>query len=359
MKLSLISISISAILLASSCQSEQHQDHKEELIYSVSSPLIKDTTTLKEYVCQIRSIEHIEIRALEKGYLQETYVDEGQFIEKGRLMFQIMPKLYKAEAKKAKAEAEFARLEYLNSKALADSNIVSKNELALFKAKYDHAMAELELANVHLGFTQIRAPFSGIMGRLNVRNGSLLDEGELLTELSNNSKMWVYFNVSETEYLDYKMNKNQFEDVELLLANNKVYDHAGVIETLESDFNNETGNISFRATFPNPDGLLRHGETGNILLPSKIEKAMIIPQKATFEILNKKYVYVVGKDNKVTARSIEVSKELPHIYIISKGLEAGDKILLDRQRSIKNGQEIKFEYTAPEEVISHLDLYAE
>ncbi|WP_107037351.1 efflux RND transporter periplasmic adaptor subunit [Brumimicrobium mesophilum] len=361
MKKSLIHLSLIAALFTTSCNSESHEKKTEHTTYSVTSPLVKDTTTLQEYVCQIRSIQHIELRALEKGYLKDIYVDEGQYIKKGQLMFQIMPKLYKAEAKKAEAEAQFAKIEYLNTKALADSNIVSQNELALAKATYDQALAELELANVHLGFTEIRAPFTGMMGRFNVRQGSLLDEGELLTELSDNSKVWVYFNVSEAEYLNYstKIDKNNLQKVHLQMANNKIFNHQGEIETIEADFNNETGNIAFRATFPNPEGLLRHGETGNILIPTDFKDALIIPQKATFEILDKKYVYVVGDDNVVRSKSITIEKELAHIYIVKSGLTKDDKILIDGLRTIKGGDKISYKKIAPPEVISNLNLYAE
>ena len=361
MKKSLIHLSLIAALFTTSCNSESHEKETEETTYSVSSPLVKDTTTLQEYVCQIRSIQHIELRALEKGYLKDIYVDEGQNIQKGQLMFQIMPKLYKAEAKKAEAEAQFAKIEYLNTKALADSNIVSKNELALAKATYDQALAELDLANVHLSFTEIRAPFAGIMGRFNVRQGSLLDEGELLTELSDNSKVWVYFNVSEAEYLNYstKIDKDNLQKVNLQMANNKIYTHEGEIETIEADFNNETGNIAFRATFPNPEGLLRHGETGNILIPTLTKDAIIIPQKATFEILDKKYVFVVGEDNIVKSRSIEIEKELPHIFILKSGLSKDDKILIDGLRTVKSGEKISYKQIDASQVISNLNLYTE
>lgn len=272
-----------------------------------------------------------------------------------------MPMLYKAEMEKAKAEAEFARIEYENTKTLADSNIVSKNELALSKARYSKALAELELAKVHLGFTQIKAPFDGIMDRFRVRRGSLLDEGELLTSLSDNSEMWVYFNVPEAEYLDYRMStpKDSLIPVELIMANGKKFDQQGYVGTIEADFNNETGNIAFRATFPNPNGLLRHGETGTIRISSPIKNALMIPQKATYEVLEQRYVYVIDKDNKVRSRAITVSAELPHIYVIQDGLKEGDKVLLEGLRKVKENDKIEFDYVAPEKAISELELYAE
>ena len=138
-------------------------EKEESEKFTVTSPLRMDTSFTKEYVTQIRSVRDIEIRTQEKGYLENIYVDEGQFVKKGTLMFKIMPLVYQAEAQTAQAEANYAEIEYMNTKALADSNIVSKNELALAKARLDKAKAELTLAQTHLGFTEIRAPFDGIM----------------------------------------------------------------------------------------------------------------------------------------------------------------------------------------------------
>ena len=202
-----------------------HKEEKEEAIkFLVTSPLKKDTLVIRHYVCQIRAIQHIEVRALEKGYLQQIFVDEGKFVKKGQKMFQIMPLLYNAELQKAQAEANFAEIEYLNTKSLADSNVVSKNELALAKAKFDEAKAMLSLAQVHLGFTDIRAPFDGLMDRFQVRLGSLLNDGDLLTTMSDNSQMWVYFNVPEAEYLNYTAGarRDSLTKVKLLMANNQM-----------------------------------------------------------------------------------------------------------------------------------------
>ncbi len=195
--------------------------HEEILKLEVTTPYIKDTLITKDYVCQIHASKRIELRALEKGYLQKVFVDEGQTVTKGQAMFKIMPNVYNADLKKMKAEAEVTQIEYKNTKLLADKNIVSKNELALAKAKLDKANAEVSLAKTHLGFTNVNAPFNGIMDRLHVRVGSLLDEGELLTTLTDNSKMWVYFNVPEAEYLDYISNKDDVnqKQVQLKLAN--------------------------------------------------------------------------------------------------------------------------------------------
>ncbi|MNJ85367.1 Toluene efflux pump periplasmic linker protein TtgD precursor [compost metagenome] len=360
MKRVLILMGLCTALLNTSCQSKKEEKEiKTKLL--VTSPLQKDTTIVKDYVCQIHAIQHIEIRALEKGYLQKIFVDEGQFVKQGQQMFQIMPMMYQAEMQKAEAEANYAKIEYLNAKMLADSNIISKNQLALEKAKYDKAKAELSLAKVRLGFTEIRAPFDGIMDRFQVRLGSLVDEGDLLTTLSDNNKLWVYFNVPEAEYLNFKTvaKKDNMKNVRLLMANNEFYKYPGVVETIEADFNNETGNIAFRATFPNQERLLRHGETGSIQMVVPLKNAIIIPQKATFEVLEKKYVYIVDKDNVVHSREIVIRSEMPDLYVIKSGIKPEDRILLEGIRKVRDGDKISFNYEDPAKVISHLKVYTE
>lgn len=339
---------------------EGHEGH-EHGRYPATNPLIADTVIQRDYVCQIHSVQHIELRALEKGYLQDVLVDEGQQVKEGQLLFRIRPILYQAEVQRAQAEAEFAEIEFRNTKSLADSNVVSPNELAMAKARYDKAKAELSVAQAHLGFTEITAPFDGIVGRFHVRKGSLLDEGELLTELSDNSSMWVYFNVPEAEYLAYQKSAlaGNGTKVKLQMANGEVFDQIGEITAIESDFNNTTGNIAFRATFANPQGLLRHGETGSILMDSRLKDVLLIPQKATFEVLDHRYVYVIDKDNVIHSTRITIGPELQHLFVVNEGLKKDDRILLEGLRKVKDSDSIAFELLPADSVVKHLDLYAE
>jgi len=356
----LMFMSLCALLCNTGCGLKT-EEKEEETKFLVTSPLKKDTMIVRDYVCQIHSIQHIELRALEKGYLEKIYVDEGQYVKKGQLMFQIMPLIYNAELQKAQAEANFAEIEYQNTKQLSEKNIVSPNELALAKAKLDKAKAEVSLAQVHLGFTEIRAPFDGIMDKFYVRLGSLVNEGDLMTTLSDNSEMWVYFNVPEAEYLNYKGNttKENLVKVSLLMANNEMFGYTGVVKAIEADFNNETGNIAFRATFPNPNSLLRHGETGNIQMSIPIKNAMIIPQKATYEVLEKKYVFVVDKQNIVHSREITIASEIPDLYILKDGLNENERILLEGIRKVKDNDKITYEYEDPQTALSKLKVYVE
>jgi len=181
-----------------------------------------------------------------------------------------------------------------------------------------------------------------VIGSANTPNlRSLIDEGDLLTTLSDNATMWVYFNVSETEYLGYKAReKEDNPTAKLFLADGQEFGQVGAIETIEADFNNETGNIAFRAAFPNPDGLLRHGATGKVQMTVPVHNALIVPQRSTFEVLDRKFVYVVDAHNVVKAREIAVAHEMPHAYVVEKGLSETDRILIDGLRKVRDGDEI-------------------
>ena len=348
------------ILCHTSCTSEKKE--KEEISkYAVTTPLKIDTSFTKEYVSQIKSVRNIEIRAQEKGYMQNIYVDEGQSVKAGQLLFRIMPKMYEAELMKAQAEAKSVEIELQNTKTLADKNVVSKNELTMAQAKLDQAKAEVALAKLHLSFTEIKAPFDGTIDRIPLKLGSLVDEGELLTNLSDNSQMFAYFNVSEPEYLDYQTNIKGRGDnkVSLLLTNSQPLKYKGEVETVESEFDNETGNIAFRARFPNPDKLLKNGETGKVQMTVPLKGALIIPQKATYEIQDKVYVFVVDKNGVVRSRNISISSRMPDLYVVGNTLSENDKILLEGVQKVKDDDKIKYEFIAPKEVISRLQLKTE
>ncbi len=350
----------SMLLVFTACDSDHGKHHGGK--YKSTHPWKQDLTISKEYVAQIHAIQHIELRAYERGYLQKIYVDEGQKIEKGQEMFQLMPLLMEAEFEKAKAEFDVAKIEYENTKSLATRKVVSANELALSKARLNKAQAELKLAQTHLDFTTIKAPFDGIMDRFHVRLGSLVEEGELLTSLADNSEMWVYFNVSETDYLNFMSKKEDKRSlpVKLMLANGKEFPYKGKIDTIEADFNNETGNVAFRASFPNPDGLLRHGETGTVLLDEQFQGALVIPQKATFEILDKKYVYVIGSDQVVHSKEVKVSDDdISHLFIVQSGISEKDLIIIDGMKKVRPGHKVEAEIIDLNKVKEDLELPVE
>jgi len=358
-KIAILSGLMGLVFLAS-CNSKKEEKEEAEN-FTVTNPVRIDTSFTKEYVSQIRSVKNIEIRALEKGFLQKIYVDEGQYVKEGQILFQILPTMYEADYQKAKAEAKAAEIELLNTKNLSDKNVVSKNELALAQTKLDQARAEMAVAKFHLSATVIKAPFSGTIDRIPKKLGSLIDEGELLTSLSDNSQMYAYFNVSEPEYLDYQTNIKDRADtkVGLLLANGTSLKYKGNVEVIESEFDNETGNIAFRSRFPNPDKLLKNGETGKVLMEVPLRHVVVIPQKATYEIQDKKYVFVVGKNDVVTSKEITTKGEIPDLYVINDGITENDKILLEGVQKVKENDKIHYKYQSPQAVITHLRLKAE
>ncbi len=340
---------------------EEHQEEARKVV--VTSPNSQDVIITQQYVCQIRSKRHIEIRALDDGYLEKILVREGQTVKGGDTMFQIKPVLYKARLDAELAEFRLAELEYLNTERLfREKGVVSQNEVLLFKAKMDRAKAKADLAQAEFNFTDITAPFDGIVDRLKEREGSLIKEKEILTTLSDNSVMWVYFNVPEAQYLEYMASlKHENEDrkIELVLANHNTFPQSGEIGAIEAQFNNETGNIAFRADFSNPDRLLRHGQTGTILIHRIVHGAIVIPQRATFEILDKRYVWVVGEDDVVHQKLITVKHELDDIFVVDNVLNAKDKIVLEGVREVQEGGKVEYEFRKPELALKNMKFHAE
>lgn len=362
-------------IAASGCTRLKAQEQAEPEAHHpivVTRPFAKDVETAQHYVCQIHASRHIELRALERGYLQEIKVQEGQAVRKGQLLFKILPVVYTAKLHADQAELERAEIAFRNTAVLSNKNIVSDQELALAQAERQRAKARVELASAELGFTNITAPFDGIIDRQYEQQGSLLEEGDMLTTVSDNSLMWVYFNVPEANYLSFqaipgaveRTNRNQLKlpgaRVELQLADGNFFDQAANdAVTVESSFDNETGNILFRADFPNPELLLRHGQTGTLWIHRPLKDAMVIPQRSTFEILDKRYVFVVGEDGVAHQRAIKIAHELDDIFVVQSGLSLNDKIVLEGVRQTHEGQHVEAEYRKPEEALSNMKMHAE
>ena len=349
-------------LSLSACNEVREEHHHESHRITATTPQAQSVVLTQEYVCQIHSQRHIKVRALEMGYLEKIPVKEGQSVKEGDVLFTVMPVLYQSKLDAEKAEAKLAQLEYNNTKKLAQDNVVSPNEVALLEAKLAKTQAKVQLAEAELGFATVKAPFGGIVDRLYQQQGSLVQEGEVLTTLSDNSVMWVYFNLPERRYLEYMAELNQSKgdvQIELKLASGEIFKHVGKIGAIEADFNNETGNIPFRADFPNPDRLLRHGQTGNIVISRVVHDAVVIPQRATFEVLNKRYVYVVDKFNVVHQREIVVQNELEDIFVVKSGVGVEETIVLEGIRQVRDGEKVEYDQRDPEEVVAQLKYHAE
>lgn len=345
---------VALLALATACKQSEEESAEPES-FKVFAPLIKDTIAYEDYVCDIKSVNNVEIRTRVKGYIESIHTDEGKFVKKGQLLFKISSQEYQEELlksravlKSAQADLKAAEIEYNNVLQLSDKQIVAKTEVEMAKAKKDAAKARVEeaqslefSAQLKLSLCDIKAPFDGFVDRIPNKIGSLVDEGTLVTTLSDNNEIFAYFNVSEKDYLNFMKDQkmgNKTDVVELVLANNDLYDQKGIIETTDGQFDNETGTLAFRARFKNPERLLKHGSSGKIRLQRKIKKAIIIPQKSTFEIQDKLYVYVVNSKNELEPRSIRISLRLPNIYIVEDGLRKNDVILLEGIQLVRSGQ---------------------
>ena len=350
-------------LFLSSCQQSDRgagtQKNAEIRKLPVTSLTSRDTILHHEYVADIQAIQNVELRARVKGFLDRIYVDEGQDVKDGQLLFKINDEEYKAELAKAKAnlqnaiaEAKAVELEVDRLKVLVDKNVVSDTELEVAKAKLDAAKARISEARsaqsnaaTRLSYTSIRAPFGGIIDRIPLKTGSLIEDGTLLTTASDISEVFVYFYVSESEYLQYIQdklnNRGQSTSVQLILADNSEYPYDGIIETMEGEFKASTGSIAFRARFPNPDKILKHRATGRIRLENRIENVIFVPQKSVFEIQDKNYVYVVDANNQVKMKNFTPKTRFSHYYIVESGLEPGDKIVYEGIQNLQEGMKIE------------------
>ena len=340
----------------------EEEPHHEPHKIVVTTPKAQSVTLTQPYVCQIHSQQHINVQALKGGYLQQILVKEGQAVKKGDPMFKIVPVLYQATLEAELAKAQLAQLKYDNTQRLFQQKVVSQNEVSLLGAELAEAQAKAKLAGAELNFTNVVAPFDGIIDRLHEQLGSLIKEGDILTTLSDNSLMWVYFNVPEKQYLEYMADLDQHKgerQIELKLADGNKFNQVGKIGAIEAKFNNENGNLAFRADFPNPNRLLRHGQTGTVLINRTLSGAVVIPQRAHFEILDKRYVYVVGKDDVVRQREITIQNEIDDIYVIKSGVGVDDKIVLEGVRQIRDGDKVEYEFRQPELVMTQLKNRAE
>jgi membrane fusion protein (multidrug efflux system) len=346
-------------ILVSACSSKAKKDENKDEKFQVTNPVLSDTTYTKEYVAEIQSVQNVEIRTRINGIIEKVHVDEGQAVRKGQTLFTISSRGYQQELLKAKAvkktaltELKSAEIELENAQKLLDKKIIGKPEydLALakvetLKAKIEEAQSDEAQANLNLSYAEIKAPFDGIINRIPHKTGSLIEEETLLTTLSNNREVFAYFNVSEKDYLDYASSKGKgnSKEVSLVLANGAMYNYNGIIETTESEFDKSTGNIAFRAKFPNPENFLKHGGSGKVLVKTELKNAMLIPQKSTFEIQGNIYVFVVNADSTVQQRQIKPTARLSQLYVIEPALQTSDRIIYEGIQKVKDGDKVQTE----------------
>ena len=328
-------------------------------VISVSSA---PATTYQEFPATLEGKVNVEIRPQVEGYIEKIYVDEGAYVKAGQLLFKIDPRVYGQQLNNAtsnlaaaQANMERAKVEVDRLAPLVENNVISEVQMKTAKANYEAAKATVEQskamvgnAQINVGYTYIKAPVTGYIGRIPFKIGSLVGKGEddPLTVLSQVSEMYAYFAMSEADFIAFKnrYQGNTFEEklknvapIELILANDSVYTQKGKIELVEGQFDKTVGAINFRASFPNPSHILRTGNTGKIRLPQMFNSVLIVPQEATFEIQDKIFVYTVADSNKIVTKPITVSGRTTNYYYVSNGINAGEKIVLSSQSTLLMG----------------------
>jgi membrane fusion protein (multidrug efflux system) len=319
-----------------------------------------NATTFREYPASLEGKVNVEIRPQVEGYLNQIFVDEGAYVRIGQPLFKIDARTYneslnnaKSSVLAAQANVSKAQVEIDRLTPLVEHNVISDVQLRTAKAAYDASVAAVKQAEaaaanaqINVGYTLVKATANGYIGRIPSKKGSLVSKDDVLTILSDISEMYAYFSLSEPDFLSFK---NQFAGntieekikhvpaVELALADNSVFGSKGKISTVEGQFDRTTGAISFRASFPNPGGILRTGNTGKVRIPQQFADAMIVPIESTFEVQDKVFVFIVGDSNKVASRPITIAGKTTNYYFIKDGLKAGEKIVFAGVGSLQDG----------------------
>lgn len=371
------SILFTATAITLSSCSESKSKEKDNATKALALPVYTveqaDATTVKDYLGTIEGKVNVEVRPQVEGLLEEIYVDEGSFVQKGQKLFKIDPSFYQedlnntlASANVAKAKLKNAQLEVDRLKPLVENEVISEVRLAsaesdyqVAKAGVDQANAEVRSAQLSKDFTVIKAPVSGYIGRIPKRIGNLVSKGdkEPLTNLSDIQEVNVYFAMNESDFLYFskaqakkdslegrkydKQNKLTFPKVTLVLADGEEYPIKGVVDAVNGQVDRTTGAISLRATFPNQNNILRSGSTGTLKISEVKERVLQIPQVATSELQDKTFVFVVDKNNKAQRRNIVLAGKSKANYIVSEGLQVGDRVILSGFDKLTDGSVIQ------------------
>jgi membrane fusion protein, multidrug efflux system len=323
-------------------------------------------TTFREYTAALEGSKDIEIRPQAGGYIEKIFVDEGAFVKKGQPIFKINDQPYRealnnanaslavAKANQASAEINVSKLE-----PLVQNQVISPIQLKTAKAAYEAATAYVSQADamvgnakINLGYALIKAPVDGYIGRIHVKIGSLagLSSADPLTNISEVKDVRAYFSVSETAFLRFKDEYpgKTIEDkishlppVDLILSDNTVYPEKGKVEMVSGQFAAGTGAIPFRASFPNPNGVLRSGNTGRVRISVLQPDGLVIPQESTYELQDKVFVFLLGDSNKVISTPVKILGRSGNYYLVEQGIKAGDQIVYSGVDKLTDGAFIK------------------
>jgi len=359
---------ISSIILLQNCTKAAEGSNTpppapELPVYTI---ITSPATTYQEFPTALEGKNNVEIRSQVDGYLDRIYVEEGAYVRAGQPLFKIDSRTYgeqmnmaSANLQVANANIQKAKVEVDRLEPLVAAKVVSDVQLRTAKANYiaavaaaSQAKASVGSAKINVGFTTITAPVSGYIGRIPFKKGSLISRTDAnpLTLLSDISEIYAYFSLSELDFIAFQnkypgatLNEKlkNMPMVDLVIADNSIYPEKGKMSIVDGQFDKTTGAISVRAVFPNANGALRTGNTGRVRMPQLMSDAVVIPQESTFEIQDKTYVYVVGKDQKVASKPIKISGKTENYYFISEGLKAGEKIVYVGLGNLKDGVSIK------------------
>ena len=332
-------------------------------VYTV---ITSNTSTFQEFPTALEGKNNVEIRSQVDGYLDKIYVEEGAFVRAGQPLFKIDSRSYGEQVNMASANLQAANANIQKMKVEVDrlttlvaEKVVSEVQLKTAKANYAVAVATAAQAKAALGgsritngFTTITAPVSGYLGRIPYKKGSLISKTDAtpLAFVSDISEIYAYFSISEIDFIAFQKKyagatleekMRNMPLVDLVIADNTTYSEKGKMKMIDGQFDKSTGAITVRATFPNPNGTLRSGNTGKVRMPQLLSNAVVIPQESTFEIQDKTYVYVLGKDKTVTSKPITISGKTDNYYFISEGLKKGNQIVFTGLGSLKDGAPIK------------------
>lgn len=324
-----------------------------------------NTIVNADYAVEIESQKMIEIRSRANGYISKMYVKEGSKVKKGERIALIDPSecqqrvnMFQAAVTAAYATVSNAKLEVEKLTPLVDKNIISAYQLTAANSNYDAAkaslaqvQAQLKDAQIQLSYTTITSPASGIISNINVFEGTLISPGSLITNIAENGDVFAYFSFDEKKVLDIMNNiegKDIYEKidnlplVDLVLADGSIYPVKGKLEVASAIINNATGSITLKGVFKNPDMIIRAGSTGKVRIPTQYNDMLLIPQKATFELQDKKLVYLYNpKDSTILSKTIVVESQDDKNYIVKPmDVKAGDIILYEGIEKVRDGFKI-------------------
>ncbi|WP_428741330.1 efflux RND transporter periplasmic adaptor subunit [Tenacibaculum sp.] len=336
-----------------SCNKKQPQAAKQAppATFPVTKIQQQSVTGYTEYPTTLEGIVNSDVRAKVSGYIQKVLVDEGQKVRKGQVLFKLETQSLSQDAGAVKARVEVAQVEVDKLIPLVEKNIISPVQLETAKANLAQAKANYSSVVASIGYATIKSPVNGYVGAINFREGTLIspNDPKPLTTVSDISKVYAFFSLNETQYLDFLQNaegKNleeklsNFQEVNLILANGSVYAEKGKIQTSTGQVNQNTGTVSLRAIFKNPNHLLTNGNSGKIQIPTIYENAIVIPQEATYEQQGKIMLYKLGEGNKVVNTIVKVKSAINNLYVLESGVNANDKIVTTGVGKLRNGMEI-------------------